>query len=318
VAIAASFVIGSVLSRQVNSAEPLRLLAAGQLMQFARYGLPFSLGAFAFALHATLDRLGVAYLLGPSSAGYYGIAADFTRQLIALLASSIASAMFPIAFRSLAQTGAAATRERLAEGLELLLALIAPVAVWLAICANVVAGALLGSEFQASVAMLLPVLAVGRLCGGINQYYLQVSFQLAEKPLLQVTHDSLILALNLGLLFPLTLAFGLRGTAAAVLIAEALGILIGIWLSRSAFKLPVNVRGMTRVFASTAVMAVVTYAAKSASDGHGLLTLAIVTASGGLAYAGSALLFDVAGIRSSIASSLLLRSYWARLSLWSS
>jgi O-antigen/teichoic acid export membrane protein len=212
--------------------------------------------------------------------------------------------MFPIAFRSLAEAGVAATRARLKEGAELLLALIAPVVVWLAISADLVAGTLLGSEFQTSVAMLLPLLAIGRMCGAINQYYLQVSFQLAEKPMLQVAHDSLILVLNVALLFPLTLAFGLRGTAAAVLIAEALGIAIGIFLSRKAFKLPFNGWGMARVFAATAVMAAITYAAKSTSHDHSVLGLLGVVFTSGLAYAGAAVVFDVAAIRSSIGAFL--------------
>jgi O-antigen/teichoic acid export membrane protein len=318
IAIGASFLIVNLQSLQSNSAKPLRFSAVDNLTRFARYGLPFSLGALAFALHATLDRLGVAYLLGESGAGYYGLAADISRQLIGILASSVASALFPIAFRGLAEAGVGATRERLAEGAELLLALIAPVAVWLAICANVIAGTLLGAEFQSSVATLLPFLAIGRLCGAVNQYYLQVSFQLAEKPMLQVAHDILILTLNIAFLFPLTLAFGLPGTAAAVLIAEALGILIGIGLSRRAFRLPFNGWGMARVFAATAIMAMVTYAAKMASTPHGLLTLLSLGVAGGLAYAGAAALFDVAGVRSSIISSLLLRTGWGRFSFWSS
>lgn len=313
VAVSVSFLIAAVLNLQGAPAS-FRLFAVDNLVQFLRYGLPLSLGALAFALHGALDRLGVAYLLGQSGAGYYGIAADFTRQLFGILASSVASAMFPIAFRSLADAGVAATRARLAEGAELLLALIAPVAVWLAICANVVAAALLGSEFQSSVATLLPLLALGRLFGAVNQYYLQVSFQLAEKPLLQVAHDSLVLVVNIALLFPLTLAFGLKGTAAAVLIAEALGIAIGIWLSRSAFRLPFNGWGMARVFAATVIMALVTFAAKSAVGG-GILALVTVGAAGGLAYAGAAVFFDIAGVRSLIASLLPLR---ARLSSWSS
>jgi hypothetical protein len=146
------------------------------------------------------------------------------------------------------------------------------------------------------------------MCGAVNQFYLQVSFQLAEMPLLQVAHDILILGLNLALLFALTLAFGLPGTAAAVLIAEALGILIGIGLSRRAFKLPFNGWGMARVFAATSVMALVTYATKAASTGHGLLTLLSVLGGGGVAYAGAALLFDVAGLRTSVASFLWPRS----------
>jgi O-antigen/teichoic acid export membrane protein len=247
-------------------------------------------------------------LLGESGAGHYGLAADLTRQLVAVLAASVASAMFPIAFRSFAESGAVATRERLREGAELLLALIAPVTVWLAISANVVAGTLLGTEFQTSVAVLLPLLAIGRMCGAVNQYYLHVSFQLAEKPLFQVAHDSLILVLNLALLFPLTFAFGLPGTAAAVLIAEALGILIGIGLSRRAFRLPFIGWGMARVLASTAAMAAVTYAVKTVSGSHGFLALVGLAASGGLAYAAAAMLFDVAGVRTTVASFLWPRT----------
>ena len=307
-AISVSFLIGNVLSFPHRPGQPLRLASTDYLKQFVRYGLPFSLGAMAFALHGALDRLGVAFLLGQSGAGYYGLAADMTRQLVGILAASVASAMFPMVFRSLAERGAAATRERLKEGVELLLALIAPVAVWLAIAAPMVAGALLGAEFQKSVATLLPLLAIARLFGAVNQYYLQVSFQLAEKPLLQVLHDCAILVVNLALLFALTGIFGLPGTAAAILIAEGLGMLIGVWLTRRAFRLPLNGHGIARVLACTAIMAVITYAAKTAPIGQGLPALVILAAAGGLAYAGSVMLFDVAGMRSSVRS--FLRPRW--------
>jgi O-antigen/teichoic acid export membrane protein len=186
----------------------------------------------------------------------------------------------------------------LSEGFEILLALLAPVAVWLALSSDVVAGALLGREFRDSVVTLLPLLAFGRMCGAINQYYLQASFQLAEKPLLQVTHDVLILVLNMALLFPLTLTFGLRGTAASVLLAEALGIVIGIVLSRRAFRLPLNAWGIVRVVAATGVMATTTLALKMTPTDRGLLQLVGFVLISGMAYAVAALAFDVAGFRS--------------------
>lgn len=312
------FMTANVLSWQSDPAKPLREFSAAHLAQFARYGLPFSLGALTNALHTSLDRLGVAYLLGQSAAGYYGLAADIPRQIVNLIASSTASAIFPITFRSLAENGAAVARERLMEGAELILALIAPAAVGLGLCADLIATTLLGREFQAGVIELLPLLAVGRMCGAFNQYYLQVSFQLAEKPMLQVAHDVSVLLANIALLVPLTLAFGLAGTAAAALLAEAFGILIGIGLSRRAFPLPFNGWGIARVLASTAVMSLATYAAKSATSGHGVLTLLTAVGAGGVAYAGSALLLDVAGVRSLIAALPSLGPRWSRFSLWSS
>ena len=110
VAFGTSFLIAGTLSVQSNPAKLFRLFSVPHLPQFIRYGLPFSLGALTIALHNAMDRLGVAYLLGQSAAGYYGLAADLPRQVINLFASSVASAMFPITFRSLAETGAAATR----------------------------------------------------------------------------------------------------------------------------------------------------------------------------------------------------------------
>ena len=303
-AVGASFLVVDVLSWHGTAVKPLGAFSGAQLMQFVRYGLPFLLGALAFALHGALDRLSVAYLLGQSAAGYYGLAADVTRQISMVLAASAASAVFPMAFRKLAVAGPAATRAQLAEGAELLLALVAPVTIWLAVSADVVAGALLGAEFQAAAAALLPVLAIGRMCGALNQYYLHVSFQLAEKPLLQVVHDCSILSINIALLFPLTLAFGLSGTAAAVLLAEALGILIGIGLSRRAFKLPFNGPGMARVSATALIVAAVTYAAKLISGGNGFLALASLAVAGCLGYGVSALILDVAGIRTAAISLL--------------
>ena len=97
-----------------------------------------------------------------------------------------------------------------------------------------------------------------------------------------------------------------------MLIAEALGIAIGIALSRRAFKLPFNVWGMTRVLAATLAVAAVTYAVKSASSGQGFLTLLSLAAAGCIAYAVAALLFDVAGIRSMAVSFLGVRRLAAR------
>jgi O-antigen/teichoic acid export membrane protein len=313
VAVGLSYLMVNVLNLRNGAAKTLPVFKTENLVQFLRYGLPFTLGAFAFSLHAALDRLGVAYLLGESGAGHYGLAADLTRQLVAVLAASVASAMFPIAFRSFAEKGAGATRERLSEGFEILLALLAPVVVWLALSADVVAGGLLGREFRDSVVALLPLLAFGRMCGAINQYYLQASFQLAEKPLLQVAHDTLILLSNMALLFPLTLAFGLRGTAAAVLLAEALGIVIGIALSRRAFRLPLNIRGIIRVSAATGVMAATTLALKMTPADHGLLQLVGFVLISGIAYAAAALAFDVAGFRSSLIAFLRSQPHDARL-----
>ena len=61
-----------------------------------------------------------------------------------MLASSVAAATFPIVFRTLSTEGAAATRQKLNENIELLFAVVAPVTIWLALAADQVAGTLVG------------------------------------------------------------------------------------------------------------------------------------------------------------------------------
>src|ERR1700691_6615171 len=100
----------------------------------------------------------------------------------------------------------------------------------------------------------------------------------------------------MALLFPLTLAFGVRGTAAAVRLAEALGIIIGIALSRRAFRLPLNIRGIIRVSAATGVMAATTLALKMTPADHGLLQLIGSVLISGIAYSAAELTLYVAGL----------------------
>ena len=81
-AVGASFLIANLFSLPGKAAKPLQFDAV-YFTQFMRYGLPFTLWR-RIALHSALDRLGVAYLLGQSGAGYYGLTAEMTRQLIGI------------------------------------------------------------------------------------------------------------------------------------------------------------------------------------------------------------------------------------------
>jgi O-antigen/teichoic acid export membrane protein len=306
-AVALSFLVGALLNI-LDDGGRLQFDNRVHLMKFVRYGLPLSVGGLSFALYSASDRLVVAYLLGQEAAGHFGVAADLARQFIVILAASVASATYPIVFRTLTSEGAAATRLRLNENAELLLAVIVPVAVWLAVAADQLAGTLVGVEFRASVSLLLPILAGARLLGAVNQFYLQISFQLSERPILPVIQETFILVLSVALMFWMVTKFGLVGAAFASLITESAGLLVGIALTRRAFTLPFAPRRLAGVLVSAAVMAAAIYIAKIAVGGTTLPSLVIVTMVGGLFYAASAWLLDVARIRSSMTSLLRLRA----------
>jgi O-antigen/teichoic acid export membrane protein len=296
----AAFGLGSLVGALMNAAWNSGRIARWQptqLMRFARYGLPLSIGGLSGALYSTSDRLIVAYLLGDEAAGLFGVAADLPRQFLVMLASSVAAATFPIVFRTLTEKGTTATRERLNESIELLLAIVLPVVVWLALAADQVAGTLVGAGFRASVSFLLPVLAIARLFGVANQFYCQISFQLSERPFLSVAQSCFTLLLSIALMFPLVGSYGLFGAALATLITEGVGLLVAIYLTRDAFRLPFDMNRLAGVAASVVIMGGAVFMTRVEVNGTGLFSLLTVSLVGGVAYVGAAWLFNVARIR---------------------
>ncbi len=295
-ALAGSALICAVLN-MAGSGRGMGKWQGEQLKQFARYGLPLSIGGLSNALYTTSDRLIVAYLLGQGATGLFGVAADLPRQFMVMLGSSVAAATVPILFRTLAKDGPAATRERMNENAELLLAVICPVVVWLGLAADQVAGTFVGEEFRASVSLLLPVLALARLCGVVNQFYVQISFQLAERPLLLLFQACFTMLVSVAAMFPLIMNFGLLGAALATLFAEALGLVVAIYLARRAFPVPFDIRRLGGVLASAAAMACAILLAKMSFSGTGLIALAAISLISGGVYAAAIWFFDVARVR---------------------
>jgi O-antigen/teichoic acid export membrane protein len=123
-----------------------------------------------------------------------------------------------------------------------------------------------------------------------------------------VIQETFILVVSVTLMFWMVTKFGLTGAAFASLITESAGLLLGIALTRRAFALPFAPRRLAGVLASAVVMAAAIYVAKIAVGGTALPSLVIVTMAGGLFYAASAWLLDVARIRSSMTSLLRLRA----------
>ncbi|MGY8665106.1 oligosaccharide flippase family protein [Bradyrhizobium sp. UFLA05-109] len=268
-----------------------------QLAQLARYGLPLAIGGLSVAVYSMSDRLIVAYLLGKDAAGIFGVAADLPRQFLVMLASSVAAATVPIVFRTFSQEGHAATRERLNESLELLLVVIMPVAVWLALAADQVAGTLVGVDFRAGVSALLPMLVVARMLGIANQFYVQISFQLAERPFILAAQSFLTLVLSIALMFALISGFGLYGAALATFATEAIGFVAAVVLMRRAYMLPFDPGRLAGVGVASAIMAAAILVVRSEVNGTGLLSLIAVSLAGGIAYAGAAWLLNVANAR---------------------
>lgn len=295
----AAFGLGSltgIILNLVGDRTRIARFQRSQFMQLARYGLPLTLAGLSVAVYSACDRLIVAYLLGKDAAGIFGVAADLPRQFMVMIASSVAAATVPLVFRSLSENNAT-TRERLTESLELLLVVVAPVGVWLALAADQVAGTLVGVDFRAGVSALLPTLVLARFFGIANQFYVQISFQLAERPFMLAAQSFLTLVVSVALMFALVAGYGLYGAALATLATETIGFLVAVVLMHRAHPVPFDLNRLAGVAASAAAMAAAILMARAQAGGTGLVALVIVSLAGGLAYVATAWLLNVANIR---------------------
>jgi O-antigen/teichoic acid export membrane protein len=261
------------------------------------FGIPMAMSGGVFALHAALDRLLVAWLLGDAAAGIYGAAADLVRQIILFPALSVASAVVPLAIRSLAEEGVAAADEHLTRSGELLLAVVMPAVVGLAIVAPQFAALILGPEFRDTAAVLIPILVFAWLFQTISQQFVQVSFHLAKKPSLMVAHGTVILVVNVVAMALLVRPFGLKGAAWSLVIAEFAGVIAGYMLSRRAHPLPFSWRPILKVAAAVLIMAIPTALIEWSDPADSVVSLATAVLTGVLTYGAAAFALDLAGIR---------------------
>jgi O-antigen/teichoic acid export membrane protein len=291
--IALAYVLGSAVLAPAVWRRPVAAFSRPAARSMLTYGLPATMSGLALALHTATDRLVVTTMLGHATGGQYGVAADFTRQLILVPAMALGSAVVPAAVRAFSTGGPEAARRHLAESGEVMLALLLPAAVGLSLTGRDLASVVLGEQFRDTAALLIPLLSFVWLFQAISQNYVHLSFHMTGKGRGMMWQSLVSMGANLALILPLTYAFGLMGAASAVLAGEVVGVLAGFAFARSSFALPVEPRRIGRVVGATALMALAVHLVGRFLPEAGAVALGAKVATGVAAYAIGALLLNV-------------------------
>jgi len=300
IGLAAGYALTALLFAPRVWERPVRRFDGDTFRQMLRFGVPMALSGGVFALSAALDRLLVSGFLGEAAAGVYGASADLVRQIIVFPAVAVASAVFPIAIRSLAKGGRAAVDAHLIKSAELLLAVVTPAAVGLALVSGNVAALILGPEFQRSAALLIPVLVFAWLFQTISAQFVQVSFHLAKNPQMMVFQGIGSLVVNVAAMVILVPRFQLIGAAWALVLAEAADVVIGYLLALRAYPLRIPYRAVIKVTAAVVVMAVPTAFVERHSPGKPVWVLLLTVITGVTVYAMAGFALDLAGVRTAL------------------
>ena len=258
------------LMRAGFGAGPRNAARAAALHRFA---LPLSLSFAASALLQYGDRFLIDGFIGPQAVGPYAVAWSLVERPTTLLSVAISLATFQGVVQALEHHGTEAARVQLGQNGIALLALVAPACVGLAVGAGPIAAILVGPQFRASVATLMPLMAATALLRCLSVHFVDHAFHLSRRSdLMLAVYGPMALA-TLALDAVLVPRLGAIGAAWSALVCQAAALGIGALLGRRAFPLSLPWADVARVGACTALMGGVLLLLRAPATMTGLATL---------------------------------------------
>lgn len=281
------------LTAEIRRLRP-RLFDPVLLSNLSRYGGPLALTAALSFIIGSSDRFLIGWLLSDAAVGRYAVAYDLTSFSIGLLLTIVNLAAYPLVVRALEDHGPERAREQLVANSTALLAVGLPAMIGLMVLARPLAGVLLGAEFEADAAMLIPLIAIAALLRDLKAFYFDLAFHLGRNTLGQIWVSIAGASVSIGLNLWLIPMFGLVGAASANISAYALALILSWVLGRRVFALPRPSVDSLKIAVAAVVMGGVVW---PLADATGALAVVAQVAAGASVYAILMCILNVADAR---------------------
>jgi O-antigen/teichoic acid export membrane protein len=260
-------------------------------VSYARYGGPVAVGLVMALIVSVSDRFLIAAFVGEAAAGVYSASYGLADRTLDVLFLWVGMAAAPLAVSLLEREGRDSVR---AQG-EAMVLLTLPAAVGVALVAQPLAAVMMGADFRAQAAAIIPWIAAAGFLNGFTTYYLDSSLELARKTHLTIPILAVPAGVNIALNLLLLPRYGMMGAVAATVAAYAIGAAVTFIVGRRYFPLPFPAAAFLRTGAACLVMGAVVLALPE--FGRAWLTLGLHAGAGALAFAAAALAFDAGPAR---------------------
>ena len=223
----ASSVISVALSYAMVPGRPrfrLDPVIARELFSYGKFMTGLAIVVF---LTNQLDSAMIGKLLGMESLGYYTVAYTLANIPSTNLSKVIAKVLFPM-FSKL-QADLPQLRVEYLRGVRLVVAVVVPISVAIVVLAFDIVTALYGAKWAAAAVPLqiLAIFGCFQALWMLNGYL----FNAIGKPHIDFYANTLRLLIVMGLLYPLTVSYGLAGASAAIAIPMSAQFVLGLYLS---------------------------------------------------------------------------------------
>jgi O-antigen/teichoic acid export membrane protein len=300
-----AIVAGLLVAAVVCSAFDIHLLASpfrstagvldrAALVKLVEYAWPLVAVAATAVIMQNSDRFLLGSLAGAGVLGVFAVAYSLVDRPTALICSSISISTFPLVVQVLEHQGREAARLQAGRNGIALLAVTLPACAGLALTAEYMAATLVGPEFRAGVAALLPIMAFAGLARGVRAHFIDHAFHLSGKPLLMLWTYGPATVANIALNLFAVPRYGMMGAAWTALLCQAATVVFGWFLGRSLFPIWLPVRQVIACVLAVVPMAIGLTLVRFSLDWQGLFAAVMF---GGALYVLSAIALDVGEVR---------------------
>lgn len=265
------------------------------------YGTPLAASFILNEVTNISDRYMLAWLFDKAEAGKYAVGYDLAGNPILMIMNAINLAAYPMIVKLLDAEGKEAALDYFKSYATLLLGVTIPAVVGLSIVGPNIVTLFIGEEYQESVILVLPWVAVAMFFMGCGIYYIHLPFQLASQNLGIFKISAVVVSVNLALNFLLIPTMGMKGAAIATLLSFLISMVLGYIFGRRLFLIPFPSKDVIKILIAAFFMGLFLLYLK---DLRGWMPLALQLSGGLVIYLLFALILDIGRVRYRVANSI--------------
>ena len=303
----AGFVIGLILIKLISpSAEwPLAGYALAQLVaaiivlpkigygrsfwpfdreivnQALHYGIPIVIGGALGWVGLNASRFIVNDMLGVAAAGLFAVGYGLGQRAAAVAAMLVTAAAFPLAVKSMEQSGSKVAMRQLADNSALLIAVLAPSIIGIYMLRDEIIHLLIAVPFQRVTLAVLPLSALAGSIRSLRAHFVDQTFLLHGRTRLMIVVAAIDAAATVLLSFIFIRHWGLIGAAGATVVAAIAAAIVSFTIGFTKFGLTLPLNHLIPVALATAAMAALLW---NLPEAKSLIVLAGHIAAGATAY----------------------------------
>ncbi len=223
--------------------------------QALHYGIPIVIGGALGWVGLNASRFIVNDMMGVAAAGLFAVGYGLGQRAAAVAAMLVTAAAFPLAVKSMEQSGSKVAMRQLADNSALLIAILAPSITGIYMLRTEIVHLLIASSFQQVTLAVLPLSALAGSIRSLRAHFVDQTFLLHSRTRLMIVVAAIDATATVVLSFIFIPYWGLVGAAGATVLAGIAAAIVSFTIAFSRFGLTLPLNHLVPVTLATAAMA---------------------------------------------------------------